>query len=272
MAAREGLRSRLLASAGRALVPLALTLGMASAQAGLFDDDEARKAILDLRARIAQGDEQSKARTAELAAQNAQLLEQINALRRSLLDLNNQLEQLRGDMARLRGSDEQLQRELADVQKRQKDLGQAFDDRMRKLEPTKVVLDGREFSALPDERKTYDDAVALMRGGEFDKAAVALSAFQRRYPNSGYGDSVRYWLGNAQYAQREYKDAINTFRAFVTAAPEHPRAPEALLALANSQAEMKDTKAARKTVEDLIKAYPKSEAAQAGKERLASLK
>jgi TolA-binding protein len=55
-------------------------------------------------------------------------------------------------------------------------------------------------------------------------------------------------------------------------APEHPRAPEALLAMANSQAEMKDTKSARKTLDDLVKAYPKSEAAQAGKERLASLK
>jgi TolA-binding protein len=64
----------------------------------------------------------------------------------------------------------------------------------------------------------------------------------------------------------------NSFRAFVGAAPEHPRAPEALLAMANSQAEMKDTKAARKTIDDLLKAYPKSEAAQAGKERLASLK
>jgi TolA-binding protein len=42
--------------------------------------------------------------------------------------------------------------------------------------------------------------------------------------------------------------------------------------MANSQAEMKDTKSARKTLDDLVKAYPKSEAAQAGKERLASLK
>jgi tol-pal system protein YbgF len=111
-----------------------------------------------------------------------------------------------------------------------------------------------------------------MRGGDFDKAALALAAFQRRWPNSGYGDSARYWLGNAHYARRDYKSAIDTFRAFVSAAPEHARAPEAMLAMANSQAEMKDTKAARKTLDDLVKAYPKSEAAAAGKERLASLK
>jgi tol-pal system protein YbgF len=242
------------------------------AHAGLFDDDEARKAILDLRARIQQTDDASKARTAELSATNAQLLEQIKGLQRSLLDLNNQIELMRGEVAKLRGNDEQLQRELADLQKRQRDLGQSVDERVRKLEPVRVSLDGREFNAEPDEKKAYDDAVALMRGGDFDKAAVALAAFQRRFPASGYGDSVRYWLGNAQYARRDYKEAIATFRAFVGSAPEHPRAPEALLALANSQAEMKDAKAARKTIDDLIKAYPKSEAAQAGKERLASLK
>ncbi|MEN9629361.1 MAG: hypothetical protein RJA10_2588 [Pseudomonadota bacterium] len=258
--------------AARAALGGGLAAALLPAQAGLFDDDEARKAILDLRARIAQGEEQSKARTAELAAANAQLLEQITALKRSLLDLNNQIELLRADMARLRGTDEQLQRELADLQKRQKDLGQSFDDRIRKLEPVKVTLDGREFFADTDERKTYDEAVVAMRGGDFDKAAVSLAAFQRRWPHSGYGDSVRYWLGNAHYARRDYKSAIDTFRAFVTAAPEHARAPEALLAMANSQAEMKDTKTARKTLDDLVKAYPKSEAAAAAKERLASLK
>ena len=41
---------------------------------------------------------------------------------------------------------------------------------------------------------------------------------------------------------------------------------------ANCQAEMKDGKAARRSIEELMKAYPGSEAAQAGKERLASIK
>ena len=55
-------------------------------------------------------------------------------------------------------------------------------------------------------------------------------------------------------------------------APDHPRAPEALLAIANCQIELKDSKGARKTLDELVQAYPKSEAAQAGSERLAALK
>ena len=45
-----------------------------------------------------------------------------------------------------------------------------------------------------------------------------------------------------------------------------------MLAIANCQAELKDSKAARRTIDELLKTYPKSEAAQAGRERLAALK
>ena len=251
---------------------LALGLGAGGAHAGLFDDEEARKAIVDLRSRIALADEQGKTRSAEQATAQAAMLEQLTALRRSLLDLNNQLEVMRGDTAKLRGNGEQTVRELAELQSRQKDLTQSLDDRLRKVEPVKVSLDGREFVVEAEEKRAYEDAVAVIRGGEFDKAAQALTLFQRRYPGSAYTDSVRFWQGNVSYGKREYKEAIAAFRAFVSAAPGHARAPEALLALANSQAEMKDPRGARRTIEELMKAYPQSEAAQAGKERLATIK
>jgi tol-pal system protein YbgF len=236
--------------------------------AGLFDDEEARKAILDLRSRLTQGDQQR----AELSATLKQLSEQVGNLQRSLLELNNQNEQLRAEIARLRGQDEQMLRDLSEVQRRQKDIAQGVDERMRRLEPQQVSVDGKDFLVESDEKRMYDDAMAAMRNGEFDRAAPMLASFLRRYPSSGYVDSARYWLGNAQYGQRQYKEAIATFRGFVTAAPDHQRAPEALLALANSQAELKDNKSARRTLEELIKQYPRSEAAQAGRERIVALK
>jgi tol-pal system protein YbgF len=242
-----------------------LLFAAAGGHAGILEDDEARKAILELRARLTQSEEQSRL----LLAQQA---EQITTLRRSLLDLNNQLESARAELARLRGSDEQLARDVADLQRRQKDIGQAVDDRLRKLEPVKVSLDGMEFAADPEEVRLHDEAMVLLRSGNFEKAAFALAEFQRRFPASGYGPSVRFWQANALYGKRDYKEAIGAFRTFVTTTPQHPRAPEALLALANSQAEMKDTKAARRTLDELLKSYPQSEAATAGKERIASLK
>jgi TolA-binding protein len=45
-----------------------------------------------------------------------------------------------------------------------------------------------------------------------------------------------------------------------------------MLGLANSQAEMKDKRAARKTLENLQRRYPDSDAAQAAAKRLAALR
>ncbi len=247
----------------------ALLLALAAtgaAQAQLFPDNEARKAIVDLRAAT----EQQQKVQADL---NKDLAEQIAVLKRSLLELNSQLEALRGELAKQRGANEQLARDVSELQRRQKDIAQGVDDRMRKLEPQKVSFEGREFIADADEKRQYDEAFGLLRGGDFAAAAAALNGFLTRWPHSGYGDAARFWLGNALYGKRDLKESIAAFRNFIAAAPpEHARVPEALLAIANSQSEAKDTRGARVTLGELLKKYPESEAAQAGKERLAALK
>ena len=69
-----------------------------------------------------------------------------------------------------------------------------------------------------------------------------------------------------------YKEAIVNFKAVLSVAPDHLRAPEAALSIANCQVELKDVRSARKTLEDLIKVYPQSEAAAVAKDRLTKLK
>ncbi|MCC2676907.1 MAG: hypothetical protein K0R58_3854, partial [Ramlibacter sp.] len=70
----------------------------------------------------------------------------------------------------------------------------------------------------------------------------------------------------------DYRGAIANFRLLLQQAPDHPRAPEAVLSIANCQIELKDNASARRTLDDLIKAYPQSEAAGAARERLARLR
>jgi tol-pal system protein YbgF len=264
------MRMLLTSALRRVALPFALAAAfIPAAHAGFFDDDEARKAILDLRQRIDQSSDQNRARQVE---QTAALNEQISQLKRSLLDLNSQLELMRAELAKMRGTDEQLARDVSELQRKATDISQGVEDRIRKLEPQKVSVDGKEFMADVDEKRAYDDAIAVFRKGEFAPAAAALSSFLRRYPTSGYGDSATFWLGNAQYGMRDYKEAIVSFRNMLKSAPEHPRAAEAMLSIANCQAELKDTKSARRTIEELTKTYPRSEAAQAGRDRLASLR
>lgn len=228
------------------------------AHAALFEDDEARRAILDLRQRV----------EAMREATNQRLTEENGQLRRSLLDLQSQIEAMRGDVARMTGQNEQLTRTLSDMQQKQSDV----DDRLKKSEPSTVAVDGREFTADPKEKAEFDAALGIFRGGQFAQAQTAFAGFVKAHPQSGYNPSALFWLGNAQYATRNYNEAIANFRSMLSLAPDHAKAPEAVLSIANCQIELKDTRAARRTLEDLTKAYPQSEAAQAGRERLARLK
>ena len=260
---------RLLRSlAPAALLALAGTFAL-PAQAGIFDDDEARRAILDLRKQLEQSNAQAQAAQ---AAQMKTMSDQLDLLKRSLLDLNSKIDLQRDDNAKLRGQIEQLTRDVAELQRKQTDIVQGVDDRLRKVEPQKVTVDGRDFTVDPEEKRQYDDALAAFRTGDFDRAAQGFGSLLKRFPGTGYRDSALFWTGNAQYGSRAYKDAIASFRNLVTSSPDSPHAPEALLAIANCQAELKDTKAARRTIDELTRTYPKSEAAQAGRERLASLK
>ena len=216
----------------------------------LFGDDEARRAIIDLRQKV-----EASQKAADAA--NTEMRESDAATRRSLLELANQIEQLRSELARLRGQNEQLAREVSELQRQQKDVQANVDERLRKVEPLRVEHDGQ---------------MDLLRKSEFGPAAGAFNGFLQRYPASGYRPSVLYWLGNAQYAIRDYKESVDSHRRLVSEFPSHLRTPEAMLAMANSQIELKDTKGSRRTLDDLVKTYPNSEAATAARERLARLR
>jgi tol-pal system protein YbgF len=238
---------------------------LGSSHAALFEDDEARKAILDLRQRVeALRGEADQARRASAS--------ELTGLGKSLLDLQRQIELLKAEIATLRGSNEQITRELSETQRQQRDQLQAIQTRFSKLEPVKIQLDGVEFLADQVQTRDFDAALAVFRKGDFVNAQSLFSGFLARYPTSGYAVTALFWLGNAQYATRNYKEAMDNFRVLIAKDPEHARAPEAVLSVANCQLELKDGKGARKTLTDLVKAYPKSEAAVAAKERLATLK
>lgn len=230
-------------------------------QAGLFEDDEARKAILDLRQRV----DQTNATIRNLSEENAQL-------RRSLLDIQSQIDGLKTEQSQVRGSQERLARDLSETQLSQKDIANGVNERLRRFEPVKVSADGLEFMAEPGEKRDYESALDLFRKGDFPMAQVALSQFVQRYGKSGYLPSALFWLGNAQYVKKEYPDAMASFQQMLKIAPSHARAAEGFLAISNVQIELKDLKGARKTMEELVKGYPASDAAATARDRLARLR
>lgn len=238
------------------------------AHATLFSDDDARRAILELRSKVDANKQAAEGLVADLQRQQE---EQDGNSRRALLDLVNQVETLRNELAQMRGQNEQLMRDVTDLQRQQKSVLSVMDDRLRSLEPVRVTQDGVEFSVQPREKAEFEAAMVALRAADFNKASDLYLQFLRRYPDSGYVPTVLYWQGNARYAARDYKPAIDSYRALIAKVPNHNRVPEAMLAIANCQQELKDLKAAKRTLEDLVKAYPKSEPGIAARERLSRL-
>ena len=252
--------------AAGALLAAAAALTAAAPAHALFGDDEARKAILDLRKKV---DEQNQA-LAQKDAELALRLERLEAASRAQLEFANTIDALRREIAQLRGQVEQLAHEVATLQKRNRDLYGDLDARLKKLEPVTVTVDGKPAQVERGEQAAFDAALAQFRASDFKSAIASLQMFLARYPQSAYAPSAHYWLGSSHFALKDYKAAIAELQVVADRFRDSPRAPEALLTIAASQIELNDRKSARATLNRIIKEYPDTEAAKLAKERLPS--
>lgn len=285
-----------------------LGLLVPTAQAALFEDEEARRAILDLRQRL-ENQRQAQLQSTDQTLQKSldQSQKQIEILRKQVeleinqskqdnrqaaLQLQAQIEALKQDIANLRGEREQLLREITLLQRAQKDINVEIEERFQKIydqfakkeapssqkeeapksSKINVQVDGFEFLAEPDEKRDFEAAFVLFRKGDFAAAAKEFAQFVKVYSASGYKPSALYWLGSAKFARRDFNEAIAHLKGLVNDFPNHARAPEAMLTIGNAQLEIKQAKEARKTFNELLKLYPTTEAAAAAKDRLAQIK
>ena len=256
----------------RAAVRLAATAVLcaafiAPASAALFGDDEARKAILELRERVAEQDRRLQDKNSELARR----LDQLDAANRAQLEFANTVESQRRDIAGLRGQVEKLTNEVSVLQQRNRDLYADIDARLKKFEPVAVSIEGRQVQVDRNEQAGYEAALTQFRAADFRSAAGSLKAFVERYPQSAYGVSAYYWLGNSLYALKDYAGAIAAQEVVVGRFKDSPRAPDALLNIASSQMELAQPQQAAGTLQRILTDYPTSEAARTARERLAAI-
>ncbi|SMB20984.1 Tol-pal system protein YbgF [Sterolibacterium denitrificans] len=259
----------------RLLLVIAGSAGFAlPAQAGLFDDAEARNRIENVRSELVEHGKRLDEVTA--TANNAT---------RSQLDLANQIEQLKTDVAKLRGQVEVVAYELDAAQKRQKDFYIDLDSRLRKLEPVVgneaadgagsaegvVAAAAATATAAPDpavEMRDYEAALTLFKGARYKEAAAAFEGFIKNHGSSTLLPNAHYWAASAYYQQRQFQKAAGLFAKVPATWPADAKAPDALLGQANSLRDSGDIKGARAALEMIIQKYPNSTAAQAARPRL----
>jgi len=229
---------------------LALAL-LPTAQAGLFDDDEARQRIEQLRSEV------------------NELGKRADTTSRNQVDFANQVEGIKADIAKLRGQIEVLTYELEAAQKRQKDFYVDLDNRLRKLEQPPADAKAEAPKVDPaQETRDYEAALAGLKASKFKEAAAAFVTFIKTYPTSTLAASAHYWGGYAHAQAKDHTGAADLFGKFAAGWPKDERAPAALESRVASLEAIKDVKAARATLQQLADAYPASEAGKKAKLRL----
>lgn len=118
------------------------------------------------------------------------------------------------------------------------------------------------------EQAAFDGAMDLYRKGDFKGSAESLSAFLTLYPASVLAPTAQFYLGSANYANKNYRGAISVLSTMAGKFPDHPRAPDALLVVAGSEFELNQRAAAKATLQKIVKSYPNTAAAQSAQERL----
>lgn len=291
-------------------VLFAAMLCASNANAGLFDDDEARRQI--------------KALAEKVDAQNKATEERFTKLDESfknlgIIQLLNQIELLNTEIARLRGQVEVLANQNEQLQKRQRDFYLDIDTRLRVLEgntvpstgqapstilgaptpssstptPAPTPAAGAVSSTVPaatvapissaatvvadvaqreKENKAYDVGTSAFRRGDFAAAIRAFNTFHSDYPQSQLAPNALYWTGLCQFNLKDYGQARATQESLLKKYPDSNKAPDAMLVIASVHAEMGDAGAARNSYEDIIAKYSSSDAAAKARTRLSGLR
>lgn len=223
-------------------------------QAGLFDDEEARKYIKTLEAKY-----ELRFKELEQKSDN-QSTQQMN--------LFQELQNKNDEIAKLRGEVEVLQYQLEQTKKSQKDFYLDLESRLSPIEKEKAEKQKKLAEETQAQNQEYEQNLEKFKDQKFKEASWGFAAFLKKYPNSELTGSSIFWLANSFYATKEYKKAIDQYNKFIETYPQDRRIPDAMLTLAFSHYEMKSIKTYEQTLENIVKLHPQSDAAKEAKKRL----
>ena len=114
----------------------------------------------------------------------------------------------------------------------------------------------------------YAAALATYRAREHGQAVLDFVDFIAKYPKHPLAGNAQYWIGEAYWAQRDYRQALVEFEKVF----EHgsAKAPDALLKIGLCHIRLNDVPRAQKAWQRVVNEYPKSEPAAMARSLLAT--
>ncbi len=225
---------------------------------------------------------------------------------RAMLEMIQQVDQISEDVNLLRGEIEVQGNDVVDIKKRQRELYQDIDRRLRDLESravsqtpaTQVTVPPASAPAVEPagsaaqvpslapassaavvaaapvtatqagEKEAYQAAFDTLKEGRYKEAKVEFQAFLDKYPNGSFSGNAQYWLGEAHYVTRNFEQGIVEFEKVLNGFPGSNKVPDALLKLGYTYYELKQYPQSKTVLQDLRTRFPNETASRLATKRL----
>jgi tol-pal system protein YbgF len=141
--------------------------------------------------------------------------------------------------------------------------------------PTPAPAPASPASGPTPSRNTEADrmfaaALAKLRAGDDGQAALEFTEFVTQYPAHPQVAAAQNYIGDAYYRQREYRQALGEYQKTVDTYTQAAQVSEALLKIGLCQRALGDGARAKTSWEQVIKQFPKSDAARQARTLLAA--
>jgi tol-pal system protein YbgF len=208
---------------------------------------------------LEQLDTSSRRSDADIGVRLGKLLEDVATL-------TGQLDQVRFQVGQL---DEQLKKASADLEARIAALegaeGQKAAEARKKAEELRAVerpTDKKAFLALADQKA---------EAGEAELARRLYGEFVQKWPKDPLVADAQLHLGQSYAREDRCREALYEFQKVVQEHGKSAAAPQALLGSSECFGKLKMGAESRLALEEVVRGYPKSDAAKEARSRLAAL-
>ncbi|GAB7023470.1 tol-pal system protein YbgF [Salidesulfovibrio brasiliensis] len=117
----------------------------------------------------------------------------------------------------------------------------------------------------------YDLALKNYWEGKYPASRKLFDSFINKYPANELAANALYWKGETYYSEKDYPQAILTFKEVALKFPKHHKVPDAMLKTGMAYELVGDRDNAVFYLQTLVQDYPDSNAAAKGRERLRAL-
>ncbi len=236
----------------------------------------------DLQRRLEEQERVLKDRVAAVDRKIAEAQKKIDELnqaaRRSGADLGVAVTRLQDELTKAKGDLEVEQHKLAELEQKLAQLQQSTDTKFAALRG-RGALDEAEAKQLIEGLPRQDDRAAFLalaqaqdQRGNAGVARAVFDEYVRRFPSDPAAPEAALRSGALAASQGRWKESFVSYGWVYKNAPRSEKVPDAMLGMAQAMVELDELRPEAPTMlQDLVRRFPKSAAADKGRALLAKL-